>query len=608
MRMRKTGSFLTAITAGLMMASAAWSAPSIGARVSTQQLGLNDSLTLSIDVNGISDLQAPSLNLPDFTVQPAGQTSSFQWVNGQSSSLVTFNYLLTPTRAGQLTIPGLTLQQAGQSYSTQPIVISVRNDPSPPSVGGAPASSNSAQGGDRSVPSEGMKPVFLTASLDKSKVYVGQQMLLTVQFLRRPNVELATRPRYQEPDMSGFVVEPLKQQEYSTNLNGAPYVVTELRYALFPTSDGDFAIGSALVEVGLRTPLDPFDPNSFFQNFFNQGQVMKLTTRAIPVNARALPKNRPDNFTGAIGRYKITSSIDNKEPEVGKPFNLIVKMEGIGSVKSLREPTLPEIRGVRKYETITDTKVNNEGKFIYGSKEFKILMIPQVSGPLAIPALMLSYFNPDEHQYETATAPPILVQVKPGALTTETTDPSGPVDANHPSEGIRVVEKDIRFIKTGPVYTGSKLLVANPGFWIAFVFPPILALIGALTAFRDRRRQTHSSYFRSKEAWARAKRQLRHSRRLIKSGDDAGFYAALQSSLLGYLSDKSGLSSSGLLWEDIDRFFEARSVSPELRQTIKGLWDTLDMARYGLSPGENGDRASVLKELESTLKKVEEVL
>src|SRR5204863_3877467 len=138
-----------------------------------------DSLTLSIDVNGISNLPAPSLNLADFTVQQAGQTSSFQWVNGQSSSLLTFNYLLTPTRTGQLTIPALTLQQNGQSYTTQAITITVRNDGNQEGTNSAESAAGD-HGGGHAVPSEGMKPVFLTAALDKSRISAVQQALLTV--------------------------------------------------------------------------------------------------------------------------------------------------------------------------------------------------------------------------------------------------------------------------------------------------------------------------------------------------------------------------------------------------------------------------------------------
>jgi len=206
----------------MAMTSLVQAEPSITAKVSATEMTLDSSITLILDVQGISNVgSAPQLQLPDFQVQPAGQTSSFQWVNGQSSSLVTFNYILSPIKTGQLSIPSLTLQVGGKSYTTQPITIAVRAaaDPGPAAAAQGNGGGNSAS---RSVPipTEGLKPIFMTASVDSDKVYVGQQIILKVLFLRRPDVQFASQPRYQEPELTGFLVEQLDKQDYSTTVSG----------------------------------------------------------------------------------------------------------------------------------------------------------------------------------------------------------------------------------------------------------------------------------------------------------------------------------------------------------------------------------------------------
>ena len=130
--------------------------------------------------------------------------------------------------------------------------------------------------------------------------------------------KFTSQPRFSEPDLTGFLVEGLKQQKYNSTINGAQYEIVELPYALFPTSDGEFVIGAAQMEIAVRASADPFDPNSFFQNFFGRSQVVRLNTRPIPVRVRALPKNKPPAFSGAVGRYKLTSKLEANEPEVGK--------------------------------------------------------------------------------------------------------------------------------------------------------------------------------------------------------------------------------------------------------------------------------------------------
>lgn len=581
--------------------------PTINARLSASQIALNESATLTIEISGVSDLrEAPNLNLPDFQVQNAGQTSSYQFVNGQTSSMVTFNYVLTPTRTGTLTIPALTLQNGGNSYTTQPLTLVVTSSPQ---NSNAQAPTQQAPAGDDSVPSEGLRPVFMTAKVDKSKTYVGQQVLLTVQFLRRPNIALAAQPRYREPDMTGFVVEPLKQQEYTTNFNGIPYVVTELRYALFPTTDGDFAIGNASIDVGLRSNFDPFDPNSIFQNFFNQGQMMKLNTRAIPIQVRALPKSKPDGFSGAVGRFKISAKVDSNTPEVGKPFNLIVKIEGVGNIKAIREPVIPEMRSFRRYETLSDTKINTEGKFVYGSKEFKVLLIPQVSGSVSIPPLSFSYFNPDQHQYVSDTTSAISLQVKPGNLSASNPDrPSVTGTVDQAEQGIHVVEKDIRFIKSGKIRPLRMPLGRNIGFWLLGALPPLFALTAAITVFQSRRRQQRAGFYRSKEALSRAKKDLKKAKKLLNDADSNPFYGSLYAALVGYLANKLGLSASGVVWKDIEERLLQKNVDDELRTRVREIWDETDMARFGITTFSIEDKQKSLVKTEDVLTRLNKLI
>lgn len=594
-KMSKIGNF--AFIIATLFGSVSQAAPTISARLSADQISINDTVTLSIEITEI-DIQPPTLNIADFSVQSAGQTKSFQWINGQTSSLVAFNYVLTPLKSGALTVPALTLQHNGQTYSTQPLSVTVRDEAARAPATSGPAATN--------VPTEGLKPVFLTAAVDRSKVYVGQQVLLTIQFLRRPNVDLASRPRYVEPDMNGFVVEPLKQQEFNTELNGVPYAVTELRYALFPTSDGDFAIGSAGVDVALRGAWDPFDPNSFFQNFFGQGQVAKLKTRAIPVHVRALPKNRPDQYTGAVGRYKLNATVDTKEPEVGKPFNLSLKIEGVGNIKAIKEPALPDITGIRRYETITNSTVNNEGKFLYGKKEFKVLMMPQVSGAITLPSVTFTYFDPEEHQYRSATTTPISLNVKQGTLSASNAD-LPPVADVAPAEGIRVMEKDIRFIKTGSLHPIDRPMIHRIGFWTLAAFPPIMAFGGFLTTLRNRERSRRSTYYRAKEAWSRCRKGLKKARKIVETSDPIPFFTALHGSVLGYLADKMGQSPSGLLWSDVETFLSEKSISNEEVQRLRTLWDEIDLARFStFEPVE--DRSNLLTQAENLLRDLDKKL
>jgi hypothetical protein len=593
-----------------MLSARAYADPSIKAHVNSTDITLNDSIMLTIEISGVSSIgSAPTPNIPGFQVQRGGQTQSFQWINGQTSSMIGFNYTLTPVAVGNFTIPPISLNQDGKTYSTDPISIAVRpGDATNQATAGSQAPVQGSQSVD--VPSEGLKPVFVTAKIDRTKAFVGEQILLTVQFLRRPSVRFGAQPRYSEPDMTGFLVEPLKQQEYTTTIQGAQYDVTALRYALFPTSDGEFAIGSASVDVAIQGDVDPFDPNSFLQQFFGRTRTLKLTTRAIPVQIRALPKNKPDGFTGAVGRYKISSVIENPdvEPEVGKPLNLIVTVEGVGNVKALKEPRLPEISAFRRYETITNTKVNNDGQFIHGSKEFKILLIPQVSGRVTVPALSYTFYNPDANQFQTESSREISLNVKAGSLSQADQEPGKPIQDGRIAEGVKIVEKDIRFIKSGKVFPMRPALLRRPFFLLFNSLPLLFALGAVITRWRTQVKRTHASHFRSRGALRQAMKTLKHARKLESAPDPVPFYGSLYEAISNYVGDKLGVSSLGLVWEDVDRQLSERSVAADVRAALRDLKEEADMVRFAASEFTTDVRSASLAKATDVLKKLDEAL
>ena len=71
-------------------------------------------------------------------------------------------------------------------------------------------------------------------AVDKSDVWVGQQVVLSFQFWRR--VQPWSNPSYTAPRTEGFWREDLGPERSFRDVHkGQVYSVTEVRYALFPT-------------------------------------------------------------------------------------------------------------------------------------------------------------------------------------------------------------------------------------------------------------------------------------------------------------------------------------------------------------------------------------
>lgn len=577
----------------LLAAATAAAEPRVAARVSATEVALGGAITLTYEVYGVSSINTmPDLQLPDFQVERAGQVNSFQIINGQMTSMVGFNYVLRPTKAGALRIPPIALELAGKSYASDEISISVVGNDAP-----------SASRVD--IPEEGLKPVFLTAKTSARKAAVGQEILLSVQFLKLPDIQLSAQPRYVEPDLTGFIVEPMAQREFTTTINGRPYQVTELRYALFPTAEGDFAIGSAELEVALRADPDPFDPNSFFQSFFGRSQAVRLKTRAIPIHVRALPKARSAAFSGAVGRYRLQVKPDTDAFEVGKPFNLVITVEGQGNVRTLKEPALPDLPGFRKYETVATTKIDNKGASIKGVKEFRTPLIPLVSGPATIPPVSITYFNPETFDYESDSSAAIQITVKPGDPSAA---PQAPLIATAPAlEGVKVVERSIRFIKDGGIRTERPALPYRPAYWLTNMVPVIFLLAAAWIRRRAIAQQLNAPLFRSRGALRRAQRDLSRLRKRGSSVSDAA-YAEIDRVAACYLADKLDMSAAGLIEEDVERRLSERGGDDATLVELRALREEAALARFAPSADASGDASQCALKMAAILRRIEEQL
>lgn len=102
---------------------------SISATVNPQQAAVGENLQLVVTVEGKVNLNGdPQLpDLPDFQVYNGGRSSNFSFVNGQIYSSLSFTYVLVPKHSGIFTINPITIVYGKQTYSTQPLTVTIGN-------------------------------------------------------------------------------------------------------------------------------------------------------------------------------------------------------------------------------------------------------------------------------------------------------------------------------------------------------------------------------------------------------------------------------------------------------------------------------------------------
>ena len=90
----------------------------------TITLGEGATLSLSFE-GGTPDAMPQPPSNPNMQVTETGTSTQFKFIDGQSSSMVTHTFRLTPRAAGDYTIPALVATVNGERVTSQPVTLKV---------------------------------------------------------------------------------------------------------------------------------------------------------------------------------------------------------------------------------------------------------------------------------------------------------------------------------------------------------------------------------------------------------------------------------------------------------------------------------------------------
>lgn len=528
----------------------------------TTRVGEPVQLTLSLEVTGArapADIPWPAALIDDFEV------SAVQSVGGWSSNLFggpqsrvstrKVSALITPKVAGKFEL-GFAVEVDGATVESNVPVLEV-----------LPADAKLPENPAGRGPTEAQGPVFLWATVDKERAYVGEQITYALDvYERRSFLGIHLR---KPPSFTDFFTEELPEGEPSIARVGvADYRVRPgLRRALFPQRAGTLEIGAAELSVGGR---------------------QRILSPALTVEVLPLPgEGRPAGFSpNNVGRFTIAATVDRTELAANEPVTLRITIAGEGNVKFVDPGPWPEIDGVRRYEPKVDTELR-KGTTLAGERRYEFLLIPERGGALEIPAHELAFFDPAAARYEVVRTEPIVLTVAGGQAA-----PPPPEPTPEP-EGERL----------SPLVLGSALPRHTPrdrwlteGRWLwGMLAVPVLAATGLGGAALWRR------FGADEQSRARARRRQRQrelvdaAERAIESGQ--GFHGTLGKLLQELAVERAGAEGVGLPRPELLRLLGSKGVPSSDIDRLRELLDRCDAARFGAQGDSREDRQTLLEEV-----------
>ena len=404
------------------------------------------------------------------------------------------------------------------------------------------------------------EPLFVEASVDNSRPYLGQQITYVFKAYLRSDLSLSAdqldRLRY-EPDFSGFwTYQETERHDYNETVDSSDYRVVELRTVLFPSVVGT-------VEIGISTATVPAEPSQ-------TSYILK--SAPVIVDVRPLPPGAPVGFEGAVGSFDISAEVDADTGKVNEPVQLTVRVSGEGNIETLPDPAWPEFADWRVVElpAAADSQVV-DGR-ITGSRTYQIAMVPKKAGQLTIPEIVYTYFEPNLEEYVRAAATPIVISIS------EADRPSvSPPSLDAGAAAVEEDDSEARHVKAVPssLRQLGRELTDSAIYWAAWGIPALA--IAAAVAWRRRldAREAALATSRRRNALPNARATLA---RAAASGDDPRVAAA--DAVLSYLSDRLGEALGGLTREALVRHLQDTGVPPDLGRMVEETLATGEAARY----------------------------
>lgn len=553
----------------------------IQASVDRRQVEVDDvvQVTISVVAERLTGLPAPEIPMPD-GFQLAGSTSStstsISIVNGAMTTTRTTTYVFSyrARREGVFELGPARLTHGGKTFASQPVRVEVVASSGQPQTRVAPG-----QAADPVEVQELEENLFLQAQPDKRVVYVGEQVGITYTLYTRYNLQNVHYGHV--PTFTGFWAETLfdaqRLEMRREVVDGREFNAARLKHlALFPTTAGTHTLEQLAVICEIPAPsrsrgLFDFDPFSAFDAL--RSRQVTVRSGDVAVEVRPLPPGAPAGFQGAVGRFDIRAEAALVEVKAGDPVAVKVVVWGTGNMRSVAEPTRPDVPSFRFYDPKSEVETHKQNDRLSGQKTFEYVVIPQKAGLLTLPPFRLVYFDPDRKRYETAETAPVALRVAPGE----------PVPASIVSrDEVRELGQDIRYIKPDREQLAHQgaLLYARGGFWALHLIP----LLGVVGAYFYRRHQERLlgdvAYARRRRARSEARKRLGEANRLRASGDAATFHAEIHRALAQFLADRLNCSAAGLTSEQAVVALAQRGIAEETARQVRSIFAQCDQARF----------------------------
>ncbi len=540
-----------------------------GPTPATVVLGSSARVDLVVEGRGANPEQPPVPKVDGLQIRIAGPSrQSFTSITPQGmveQNTTTWQLVLTPQREGAFVVPSFSMQTGTRQQVVPTMQLTAVKE------------------------LRGAEHGFLMVRLDKQRVYVHEPIRALVELgvdkgLRPVQDVAQDRTRYID-----FEVQApwLTQMDGAETLEGeappadnAPIVLNRtlqpskydamheragktynrftFQKSFLPTRPGKLTLDAPMLRYHVQL-------SEGRQNFFGErvgGQSQNFYVYGEPIVLEVLPipeVGRPQPYFGAVGRFKMSASLDRDTVKVGSSVKSMLSITGSGNFEFLRLPDVSswEQKGLHLLGQ-TESRQTDGVTVVYD-------LTPLSADVNEIPSITWNWFD-------TTPGVETFVEAKTLAMPL-TVQPLATGDALLPlpeaaKKTVTPGVDDIFDLKERGGEPARVLLLSVWGLWVCAVGPWVALLCAS--CFAALRRRAKADPGRARIAAA-----MRTFARALEARADPA------DALVGYLADRMDVNKASLIGGDLAQILEQRGAIPELARACASAIESGIASRYG---------------------------
>lgn len=590
---------------------------SFTAKASKNKIVTGETVQITYTINSnATNFKAPTFNGFKVISGP-NQSSSFQWINGKTSQSFSISFILMAEKEGTYNIKGASIEAGGKTYTSNEITIEVVKGTPPQQSQQSqqvqprhtpffdPFDPFSVQPQQNTTQTQDLKDdIYLKVNVDKKSAYVGEQITATYKIYTR--IDIVSNSVKKLPLLNGFWSQDIdnKGQAHLVKeiVDGVPYYVAELKKTiLFPQRAGTLEIDPLEMDIVLRIRNNN-RPRSIFDQFFGSYQDVPYTVKSKPVKIEIKPlpeKNKPESFTGAVGKYQFESKINKTKLKANEAITLSYILSGKGNIKLVDAPKPVFPIEIESYEPKIKDNITVNANGVSGNRIFEYLLIPRHPGIYTIEGVNFSYFDPSTGKYENIRTVDHIIEVEKGD------NEDVVVSTGIAKQDIQVLGSDINFIKTETKLQEKRShFIGSILFYVLWLLPLIIFIAAWLTRNIYMESLKDRAKLNFKKANKIAAKHLAIAQKQLEANAANMFYEEVFKALYDYISYKLNIEKSHLNKESIKERLIEKQVSSESIQKLIETIDQCEFARF--APSAAMPMQDLYNQAESCINKLEE--